>query len=48
MLFCLPGGGLDRVSALTDLYQGAFSHLQLEDVGLVMVWDQVKPQSPAS
>lgn len=42
MLFCLPEGGLEEVKGVVDLYRGSASHLQLDGVGLVMVWDQIK------
>ena len=41
MLFCLPGDGLESVSHITDLYRGLSTHMEVEGVGLVMVWDQV-------
>ena len=42
MLFCLPGDGLETVSSVEDLYRGVSSHVELEDVGLVLVWDQLE------
>lgn len=41
LLFCLPPGKLESIQRITDLYRGDPSHVQLDGVGLVMIWDQV-------
>ncbi len=43
MLFCIPAGELEGPPGLTDLYGGATSQLQVDKVGLVLVFDHVGP-----
>lgn len=44
MLFCLPAGQVEGINGMMDLYRGSPSHIQLDQVGLVMVWDQIKTE----
>lgn len=41
MLFCIPQEKMESIRTVVDLYRGTPRHLQLDNIGLIMVTDQM-------